>query len=76
MENLKGLKLYIENCVENQRGKLPKGITPYMVYVLIDIYNKLISGKSSEFITAELIPILKKYKINIKENGIGWVAYI
>lgn len=55
-------------------GKFPKGITPYMVDRLIDIYNALARKEQPEFIESAINSLLIKCGIKTKEKGIGWVA--
>ena len=74
MKDLHKLKEYTDNI--RCTGKLPKGLTPYMVSVLDSIYDDLAAGKKSEYIQAEITDILHRCGIKTREKGIGRVAYI
>ena len=70
---MKKLKDIIEKIIYD--GKFPKGITPYMVDVLIDIYNNINNDTETEFIEKDIKILLDKCGIKTKEHGIGWIAY-
>ena len=70
---MKKLKNIIEKIIYD--GKFPKGITPYMVDVLIDIYNNINNDIETEFIEKDIKILLDKCGIKTKEHGIGWMAY-
>lgn len=70
---MKKLKNIIEKIIYD--GKFPKGITPYMVDVLIDIYNNINNDTETEFIEKDIKILLDKCGIKTKEYGIGWIAY-
>lgn len=70
---MKKLKNIIEKIIYD--GKFPKGITPYMVDVLIDIYNNINNDTKTEFIEKDIKILLDKCGIKTKEHGIGWMAY-
>lgn len=70
---MKKLKNIIEKIIYD--GKFPKGITPYMVDVLIDIYNNINNDIETEFIEKDIKILLDKCGIKTKEHGIGWIAY-
>ena len=71
LENLRAL---IEDIIYT--GKFPRKLKPFMVDIMIDIYNHLLHGEKSEFITQDLVPVLHKCGIKTKEVGIGWEAYL
>lgn len=71
IENLRAL---IEDIIYN--GKFPQKVKPFMVDVLIDIYNHLLHGEKPNFISQDLIPVLHKCGIKTNETGIGWEAYL
>lgn len=71
IENLRAL---IEDIIYN--GKFPQKVKPFMVDILIDIYNHLLHGEKPNFISQDLIPVLHKCGIKTNENGIGWEAYL
>lgn len=71
LENLRAL---IEDILYN--GKFPRKCKPFMVDILIDVYNCLLHGEKSEFITEDILPMLHKCGIKTKEVGIGWEAYL
>ena len=70
---MKKLKNIIEKIIYD--GKFPKGITPYMVDVLIDIYNNINNDTKTEFIEKDIKILLDKCGIKTKEHGIGWIVY-
>lgn len=70
---MKKLKNIIEKIIYD--GKLPKRITPYMVDVLINIYNNINNDTETEFIEKDIKILLDKCGIKTKEHGIGWIAY-
>lgn len=74
MKDLHKLKEYTDNI--RCTGKLPKGLTPYMVSVLDSIYDDLAHGRESGYIQAEITPVLNKCGISTRAKGIGRVAYI
>ena len=69
--------ILLKNIIENwvYLGKMPKKMTPYMVDVLIEVYNKLARGEKAEFIASEVNDLLLKCGIKTQPCGIGWVAY-
>lgn len=71
---MKKLKEIIKNCV--YFGKFPKGITPFMVDILIEIYNDLLAGRETGFIQKEINDLLGKCGIKTREFGIGWETVI
>ena len=70
---MKKLKNIIEKIIYD--GKFPKGITPYMVNILVDIYNNINNDTDTEFIAKDIKILLDKCGIKTKEHGIGWIAY-
>ena len=70
---MKKLKNIIEKIIYDR--KFPKGITPYMVDVLINIYNNINNDTETEFIEKDIKILLDKCGIKTKEHGIGWIAY-
>ena len=68
MEKLRGM---IEKWLD---GKIPRNMRLYLVDVMIMIYNDLAAGRTSEFISEDALPILRKCGIKTAEKGIGWVA--
>lgn len=71
LENLRAL---IEDILYN--GKFPRKFKPFMVDILIDVYNCLLHGEKPELITKDILPMLHKCGIKTKEVGIGWEAYL
>ena len=69
---MKKLKEIIERSYDY--GVLPKGITPYMMCILCDIYNELADGKSASFIEKEINNLLNQCGIPTRPCGIGWEA--
>lgn len=72
--NMKKFKAYIESVYET--GKLPRDFTPYMVKLLPDIYNDILSRGKSEFLAGEMCRLLNRFGIHTKEYGIGYLAYV
>lgn len=70
---MKKLKNIIEKIIYD--GKFPKGITPYMLDILIDIYNNINNDTETEFIQKDIKILLDKCGIKTTEHGIGWIAY-
>ena len=87
---MKKLRAIIEKAYDF--GKLPKGITPYMMGRLVDIYNALarkeevefiesgindlLAGRETGFIQKEINDLLGKCGIKTREFGIGWETVI
>lgn len=72
--NMKKFKDYIERVYET--GKLPRGFTPYMVTLLPEIYNDILSRGKSEFLAGDMCKLLNHFGIHTKEYGIGYLAYV
>lgn len=70
---MRKLKNIIEKAYDF--GKLQKGITPYMMARLVDIYNALARKEEAEFIESEINALLAGCGIKTRQRGIGWVAY-
>lgn len=71
---MKKLREIIVNAYDY--GKIPKGLTPYMIDRLVDIYNALVRKGRAEFIETEINDLLNRCGIMTREHGIGWIAEI
>ena len=71
---MKKLKDYIDNICET--GKLPRGFTPYMIILLMKIYNDLLLYGKTTFVNDEICKILNRFGIHTKEYGIGYLAML
>lgn len=69
---MNNLKKIIERSYDY--GILPKGITPYMMCVLCDIYTALADGKTASFIEQDINTLLNQCGIPTRSCGIGWEA--
>lgn len=69
---MKKLKEIIERWIYD--GKAPRGMTPYMVDVLIGVYRDLCAGRPSCFIQEEVGSLLRRCGIPVERDGIGWAA--
>lgn len=72
IDNMNKLKNIIIKATDF--GKMPKGFSPYMVQELVRIYHNLLTNQESEFLAKEIMELLQKCNIKIRESGIGWVA--
>lgn len=73
---IKKLKEYIEKAHEiaERKGRFPKGIPSlYVFQELARVYNGIVGGKTVEFICCDIVPILDRYGIKYREEGIGWI---
>lgn len=71
---MKKFREYIETICET--GKLPKRFTPYMVILLMKIYNDLLLYGKTTFVNEDICKVLNRFGIHTKEYGIGYLAYV
>lgn len=55
-------------------GKRHKGLPPYIMNELVEIYNSLCKKEHMEFISFDIKKVLDSCNIMIAPKGVGWIV--
>ena len=67
------LKIILENCID---GKFPRGITRADFLTMVEIFRDLVKNNRAEFLQSSIVPVLKRCKISVEPDGIGYIAKV